>query len=59
MFLQINDGAKVGAHRSRNLSENGGNLSEWFIPGGEMEDNGEIRIVGALYDMDTGRVEFL
>ncbi|MDW3651866.1 MAG: carbonic anhydrase family protein [Bacteroidia bacterium] len=25
----------------------------------EMEDNGEIKIVGALYDMDNGRVEFL
>lgn len=25
----------------------------------EMEDNGEIAIVGAIYDMDTGKVEFL
>lgn len=25
----------------------------------EMEDNGEIKIVGAVYDMDTGKVEFL
>jgi len=25
----------------------------------EMEDNGEIRIVGGLYDMDTGLVSFL
>lgn len=25
----------------------------------EMEDNGEIKIVGAIYDMDDGRVEFL
>ena len=25
----------------------------------EMEDNGEIKIVGAVYDMDTGRVDFL
>ena len=25
----------------------------------EMEQNGEIRIVGAVYDMDTGRVDFL
>lgn len=25
----------------------------------EMEDNGEIKIVGAVYDMDTGKVNFL
>jgi carbonic anhydrase len=25
----------------------------------EMEDNGEIKIVGALYDMDNGKVDFL
>lgn len=25
----------------------------------EMEDNGEIMIVGAIYDLDTGKVEFL
>ncbi len=25
----------------------------------EMEDNGEIKIVGAVYDMDSGKVEFL
>ena len=25
----------------------------------EMEGNGEIRIVGGLYDMDTGQVSFL
>ena len=25
----------------------------------EMENNGEIKIVGAVYDMDTGKVEFL
>jgi carbonic anhydrase len=25
----------------------------------EMEDNGEIKIVGAVYDLDTGKVEFL
>jgi carbonic anhydrase len=25
----------------------------------EMEDNGEIRIVGAVYDMDNGEVTFL
>jgi carbonic anhydrase len=25
----------------------------------EMEDNGEIKIVGAVYDMDFGKVEFL
>ncbi|MCR9181484.1 MAG: carbonic anhydrase family protein [Flavobacteriaceae bacterium] len=25
----------------------------------EMEDNGEIKIAGAVYDMDTGKVEFL
>jgi carbonic anhydrase len=25
----------------------------------EMEDNGQIRIVGAVYDMDNGRVEWL
>lgn len=25
----------------------------------EMEDNGEIKIVGAIYDMDTGKVDFL
>lgn len=25
----------------------------------EMEDNGEIRIVGAVYDMDNGKVDFL
>lgn len=25
----------------------------------EMEDNGEIKIVGAVYDMDTGRVTFM
>ena len=25
----------------------------------EMEDNGEIMIVGAIYDMDTGKVEFM
>jgi carbonic anhydrase len=25
----------------------------------EMEDNGEIKIMGALYDMDTGKVRFL
>ena len=25
----------------------------------DMEDNGEIKIVGAVYDMDTGRVDFL
>jgi len=24
----------------------------------EMEDNGEIRIVGAMYDLETGKVEF-
>jgi carbonic anhydrase len=25
----------------------------------EMEDKGEIKIVGAIYDMDNGKVEFL
>jgi carbonic anhydrase len=25
----------------------------------EMEDNGEIKIVGAVYDMDNGKVTFL
>lgn len=25
----------------------------------EMEDNGEIKIVGAVYDMDNGKVEWL
>lgn len=25
----------------------------------EMEDNGEIKIIGAVYDMDTGKVDFL
>jgi carbonic anhydrase len=25
----------------------------------EMEDNGEVMIVGAVYDMDTGKVEFM
>lgn len=25
----------------------------------EMEDNGEIKIVGAIYDMDSGKVDFL
>jgi carbonic anhydrase len=25
----------------------------------EMEDNGEIKILGAVYDLDTGNVEFL
>jgi carbonic anhydrase len=25
----------------------------------EMEDQGQIKIVGALYDMKTGRVDFL
>lgn len=25
----------------------------------DMEDNGEIRIAGAVYDMDNGRVAFL
>lgn len=25
----------------------------------EMEDNGEIKIIGAIYDMDTGKVTFL
>lgn len=25
----------------------------------EMEDNGEIKIIGAVYNMDTGRVDFL
>lgn len=25
----------------------------------EMEDNGEIKIVGAIYDLDTGKVEFM
>ncbi|MEO0330852.1 MAG: carbonic anhydrase, partial [Bacteroidota bacterium] len=25
----------------------------------EMQDNGEIKILGAIYDMDTGKVSFL
>jgi carbonic anhydrase len=25
----------------------------------EMEDNGEIKIIGAVYDMDNGKVTFL
>jgi len=25
----------------------------------EMEDKGEIKVVGAVYDMDTGKVTFL
>ena len=25
----------------------------------EMEENGEIKIVGALYDMDNGQVNFI
>lgn len=25
----------------------------------EMEDDGEIKIVGAIYDMDNGKVSFL
>jgi len=25
----------------------------------EMEDAGEIKIVGALYDMDTGEIDFM
>lgn len=25
----------------------------------EMEDNGEIKIIGAVYDLDTGKVDFL
>jgi carbonic anhydrase len=25
----------------------------------EMEDKGEIKIVGGVYDMDTGQVDFL
>ena len=25
----------------------------------EMEDNGEIKIVGAVYDMDNGQVTFM
>jgi carbonic anhydrase len=25
----------------------------------EMEENGEIKIVGAIYDMDSGKVSFL
>lgn len=25
----------------------------------EMEDDGEIKIIGGVYDMDTGKVDFL